>query len=446
MKIPKTFVPEKNLEKSLEKILSKKLYTIDEEKSKILVHDINGKLIDSKTIGENISDLETFDFYNNKMFTVKFGDNLYNRAVFNKRLEPMIMTPSYPNQAYSVFERKNHPSILMVNTTAKRTKGTKISYYKANGTKLDDDMYHELHDILTNKTFVIKTNEQNYLALCFSYYTILVHEDLKNMMTMHTTRDVNDIHTVNLKGEERIIALCFNEHLSYQVLRIFDKRLNLLEELSTKDFKHGLPIHDSWHDQLLSFKPYRIGSKDYFLATVERKKEKDRIDLKVLNQDFEEVFQLEDIVKDHVRVEKFNGKDRFFVPLNQKVGIVNHIYDENFCLQELMMLRDSSLREKYKVVEFNGISYFACVHKGYLNFYSDDILCIYTFDGFFGNNQPSASIRLADTNSGLKKIIPFDYKGKDFLALEYWHNECTNIYDSSFKLVKSFPGGDFCVA
>lgn len=291
MKIPKAFIPERNTEKSLEKILSKKLYTIDEEKRKILVHDINGKLIDSKTIGENVSDLETFDFYNNKMFTVKFGDNLYNRAVFNKRLEPMIMTLSYPNQAYCVFERKNYPSILMINTTAKRTKGTKISYYEANGTKLDDT-YHELHDTLTNKAFVIKTNEQNYLALCFNYYTILVHEDLKNMMTMHTTRGVNDIHTVNLKGEERIIALCFNQHLSYQVLRIFDQRLNLLEELSIKDFKPVLPADDPWHDQLLSFEPYRFGSKDYFLATVERKKEKNRTDLKVLNTDFEEVLVL----------------------------------------------------------------------------------------------------------------------------------------------------------
>ncbi|MDP2907563.1 MAG: hypothetical protein Q8O03_06485 [Nanoarchaeota archaeon] len=444
MKIPKTFIPEKSLEKNLEQILSKKFYMLNKERNKVMVYSLNGELLGSTMIGRCMDSLEMFTFHNKKMLTVKFGDSNTqdnNRAIFDERLNHLILTASYPNQAYCVFERKNGRDLLMLNTAAQRTKGTKITYYEPDGTKLDD-FYYELHDVLTNKAFVIRTNEQNYLALCFNYYTILVHEDLKKMLTMHTIRDVNDIHSVNLKGEERVIALCFNEHLSYQVLRIFDNRLNLMEQLNTKDFKPVLPVDDPWHDKLLSFEPYRIGSKDYFFAAVERKKEKDRIDLKVLNTDFEEVFQLEDIVHWRTLVEKFNGKDHFFVMFHK--GSVVNVYDENFNLKDEILVHKSSLQGRYKILEFNCTSYFACVNEGYLTFHSGKI----PFYGSHWTNKKvaSADIRLKNINSGLKKIIPFDYKGKDFIALEYDNNDGIDVYDDNFKFVRNFPGGDFCIA
>ncbi len=444
MKIPKTFVPEKNTEKSLENILSKKFYMLNKEGSKVMTYSPNGELLGSTMIGQCMDSLEMFTSCNKKMLTTKFGDSNTqdnNRAIFDERLNHLILTTSYPNQAYCVFERKNGRDLLMLNTAAQRTKGTKITYYEPDGTKLDD-FYYELHDVLTNKAFVIRTNEQNYLALCFNHHTLLIHEDLHTMLKLKTVNNVNDIHTVNIKGDERVIALCFKDDgPSYQVLRIFNNNLKLLEELNTETFRPASP-EDPWHDQLLSFKPCRIGSKDYFFAAVERKKEKDRIDLKVLNTDFEEVFQLEDIVKRHYCVEKFNGKDHIFVRLN-KGGIVN-IYDEDFNLKDKILVRESSLQDRYKILEFNGTSYFACVNEGYLTLHSGKI----PFYGSHWTNKKvaSADIKLKNINSGLKKVIPFDYKGKDFLALEYEKNRGVDVYDEDFRFVRSFPGGDFCVA
>lgn len=439
MKIPKTFIPEKNTEKSLEKILSKKLYTIDEEKSKILVHDFNGGVIGSKTIGENIDDLETFSFYNNKMLTVKFGDNLYNRAVFNKRMEPIIMTPSYPNQAYSVFERKNGPDLLMVNTTAQRTKGTKISYYETNGTKLND-FYYEIPDTLTNKAFVVKTKKENYLALCFNYHTILVNESLHRVLTLKTEPDINDIQVVDTKDGERILSLCCRDvGLAYQALKILDSKLNLLEQLNTKNFKPTTP-DDPWHDKAKSLKTHKLNSQEYLFFSVENKI-KNRTDLKVLNTDFEEVFQLEGIIQYRFNVEKFNGKDHLFVRL--KKGEVVNVHDENFNLEDEIPVAYSSLQGKYKILELNGTSYFACVNEGYLTLHSGKI-------PFYGSHWTNKKVASADIKlrniDGLKKIIPFEYKGKDFLALEYEKNRGIDVYDENFKFVRSFPGGDFCVA
>jgi len=440
MKIPKTFIPEKSLEKNLEQILSKKFYTLDKKGGKILGCSFDGKLLNSTKTGEHMSGLESFTFCGKQRLTAKFGE--HDRMILDEKLNPAIITPGHPNKAYCVFERKKHPDLLMVNATAKRTKGTKVAYYNHDLTKFNDS-YHDIYDILTNTAFVVKTKEQNYLALCFNYHTLLVNEDLHTMLKLKTEPNINDVNVVNMKGEERIIALCLKDDSpAYQVLRIFDNKLKLLEELSTKDFKPVLPTDDPWHDQLLSFKPYSLGSQDYFLVTVERKNEKDRTDLKVLNTNFEEVFHSEDIVEDYVRVEKFNGKDHFFVMFHK--GSVVNVYDENFNLKDEILVHKSSLQGRYKILEFNCTSYFACVNEGYLTLHSGKI----PFYGSHWTNKKvaSADIRLKNINSVLKKIMPFDYKGKDFIALEYGNNEGVDVYDDNFKFVRNFPGGDFCVA
>ncbi len=436
MKVPKIFLPEKNTEKNLEKILSKKFYTLDKEGNNIKAYDFNGKLLKSATIGERMHNLETFMLYNKKMLTARFGES--NRAVFDEKLNPIIMTPSHPNQTYSVFERKNNPSLLMINTTAKRTRGTRITYYQQDSTKLDD-FYYELHDMLSNKAFVLKTKEQNYLALCFNNHTLLIHENLHEMKKLKTELNINDVSVVDMKGEERVIALCLKDDgPAFQVLRIFDNKLKLLEELNTETFKSASP-EDPWHDRLLSFKPYKIGQKDYFFVAVERKKEKNRTDLKVLNTDFEEVFQLEDIVKDYVRVENFNGKDHAFVLANRRGATMIEVLDETFKLEDTITIPYSGLLRKYEVLNLNNVDYLAYIKEGYLKFYSGPFPLNYPF-------YEVKSITLLDTNNGLEKIIPFNYKGNDFLALEYGHGDGICVYDEDFKLFREFTGRDFCVA
>lgn len=446
MKVPKIFVPEKNLEKNLEKILSKKFYMLNKERNKVMMYSLNGELLGSTMIGQCMDSLEMFTFHNKKMLTAKFGDSNTqdnNRAIFDERLNHLILTTSYPNQAYCVFERKNGRDLLMLNTAAQRTKGTKITYYDLDGTKLDD-FYYELHDVLTNKAFVIRTNEQNYLALCFNHHTLLIHEDLHTMLKLKTVRDVNDVHIVNLKGDERVIALCFKDDgPSYQVLRIFDNKLKLLEELNTKDFKNVLPTDDPWHDQLLSFKTHRFGSQDYFFATIERKSQSNRTDLKVLNTDFKEVFQSEDIVKDYVRIEKFNSKDYFFILANRRGTTMIEVYDEMFELKDTIAIPSSGLLRKYEILNFNNTDYLAYVKNGCLNLYSGD----FPHNQIFCNIEgPNKSIPIFDTNNGLEKIIPFNHKGNDFLALEYGHGDGIYIYDENLNLVKEFSGRDLCVA
>jgi hypothetical protein len=405
MKIPKTFVPEKNLEKNLENILSKKFYMLNKERNKVMMYSLNGELLGSTMVGQCMDSLEMFTSCNKKMLTAKFGDSNTqnnNRAIFDGKLNRLIVTPSYPNQAYCVFGRKNGPDLLMVNTTAKRTKGTRIAYYGLDGTKLND-FYHEIPDVLTNKAFVIKTKEQNYLALCFNYHTILVNEGSHNILTLKTEPGINDIQVVDTKDGERILSLCCRDvGPAYQALKILDSKLNLIEQLNTKNFKPTTP-GDSWHDKAKSLKTYKLGLQDYLFFSFENKI-KNRTDLKVLNTDFKEVFQSEDIIKDYVRIEKFNSKDYFFILANRRGTTMIEVYDEVFELKDTIAIPSSSLSRKYEVLNFNNTDYLAFIKNGCLDLYSGD----FPHNQIFCNIEgPNKSITIFDTNNGLKKNNTF---------------------------------------
>lgn len=446
MKIPKTFLPEKGLEKRLDNILSKKLYTIHKDGSIINAYGFNGELLShSKSLGEPMSCLETFNFANHKLLTVKFGDNSDQRVVFDERFNPVIVTPKVKAQTYCVFERKNDKSLLMVNFTTDRTRHTKITYFEHDGTKLEDS-YHELHDTLTNNAFVVKTKGQNYMALCFNHHTILVYEDLHTRLKLKTEPNINDLCTVNIKGEEVVIALCNDDERSFQVLKIFDNKLKLLEKLSTKDFKTILPIDDPWHDKLVGFKTLKFGSKDYFFALIGRKAPTGRVDLKVLNTDFEEVLNVPDLYNCagncYISVKEHNDQECLFIPV---FGLLHKLYayQENFSLVDEIHLSRRFFITPYKVVNFKETSYLITLGNDALNFYSD----FPQNPNSWHKRNPNRRLKLPkDEDLKLKDIIPFDYNNKDFLALEYWNRNGIDVYDQGLNFVRRLPGGDFCIA
>ncbi len=466
MRIPTLFIPEdRNIDINLEKILAQKVYYIPKDWMSIEVCTVNGDFVTSKTLDDSkikdedlrsirkldkrVTDLNIFKLNGKDMFITKFGDSMHNLVVFNDKLEELLFTQSYPNPSYCVFERKKDADVLVMNTSNKDNScGAKLSYYNNKGKEVGSfyaKISHEAgygYDTLTSVSSLVKTGKQNYLALHYFNHIAVVDENLSIVSSFPTpSRSSQNISVVDIRGKENILALGWKEHKQgydyhTQVLNVFDNKFSLVEQLDAKRFGCGF---------VLMCKNVKFNGKELLFFMDQNK---DYADLKIFDTRFEEVFDVKDVTDCwRIRVGKFNDKNYVFIPSGPASKEKIRIYDEGFKLKDELAVDNCSLEGLYYVVNIKGIDYLALIQEGRLNFYPGD----FPLKGSFFKRKKPVSIELRkDPNNmwayHLKNIIPFKHKDEDFLALEYWHNECTDIYDRSFKLVNSFPGGDFCIA
>ncbi|MBM3199807.1 hypothetical protein FJZ53_02630 [Candidatus Woesearchaeota archaeon] len=462
MRVPQTFVSE-NAELNLDRIMAKKVYYIPKRWKSIEVRMVNGDFVDSKIIdGSRITDqylaesrkfdgrvmdLKTFKFNGKDMFISKFGDSMHNLVLFDDKLNEILFTQSCPNPSYCVFERKNNPDALVLNITGSRSNGTIIGCYDNKGNEIaafGASIDHESgygKDTLTSTVSAVKTKKQNYLALEYFSHIQVRDEDLNFVSLLRMShKNSKKISVANIGGIERIICLGVEQKakscLYSNVVNIFDNSFSLVEQIYAETL--GCKC-------IFRCESFKLDGKEYFIFAYEN--EKGDADVKILDTDFKEVLKVKD-VNDfwHVRAGKFNGQDYMFIPSGKRSKAKVQVYDNNFRLRDSIKVSNCALNRKYYILSINSTDYFTCVQEGNLNFYSGE----FPLQGGFFKKKKPLSIKLKnDTEDrwlySLKEIIPFEYKDENFLALEYWTNECTDVYDNNLKLVKSFPGGDFCV-
>jgi len=476
MKLPKTFLPETNQEKNLEKLLSKKMYVVEKNWKTIKTYDIHGDILAikefivpvsvPKPIGNvdahfgpieeeiqnrnvRVTDLTEFTFNGKKFLTARYGFELDQRLVFDKNLQEFLSIAKSPNQTWTIFERKNKPDVLMINNG-----NNLISYYDSRGVKLEDYSFSGRLNCLSRATTSLKMKKQNYLVLNFWRDLVVVNEDLIPKQYFKVPMSSSSpLAVLKQNGDEKIIVLTEGEEGIYrcQYLTIFNDKVDTLEEEIKIEKLFGKKI-----PEIMNIGNLNIGDQNliYLVTRYHKKKRKDKNILKIFDNNLEEVWSMDNYGRSnpHSYVENFNDKNYIFVPYEKRRKGEVRIYDENFNLKDKLptnlnssfMNKEKARFMNYKIIHMNDQDYIAVKDKSKLCLYSGD----FPLNKCLWKKEPvSISLRKGDgISGGLKRVVPFENNRQEFLALEYWHNEGVDIYDNEFNKVLELPGGDFCVS